>query len=95
MHWELWFQTVWDVLQADEDACLGLIGASGGATGCAVALVEGEVDASDALAYSRTLAELGRTVEAREVLSAVLRAAFAAWPQGGQRLPAPLTLGDQ
>lgn len=95
MNWELWVQTFWDVLQSDEDACLGLIRSSGG-TGGSVALIEGEVDAADALAYSRTLAELGRTAEAKEILSEVLRASFvAARPLGAQRPLAPLTLGDQ
>ena len=75
MNYELWFQAIWDVLQADEEACLGMIRSAGGRFG-AVALVEGDVDTPDALAYARTLCDLGRMVEARDVLLQVLRTAF-------------------
>lgn len=77
MDLDLFFQTVWDVLQADDEACLNVIhSASGRARGAVVSLVEGELPATDALAYARTLCDLGRLAEAREVLWAVLRAAF-------------------
>jgi hypothetical protein len=74
--WENWVQTLWDVLQTDDEACLGLIGAAGGRISSMVALVEGDTTLVDALAYARTLCDLGLTTEAYEVLTEVLRAAF-------------------
>ena len=74
--WESWFSVVWDVLQTDDEACLGLIRSAGGRGGARVVLVEGDANAADALAYARTLCELGFLAEAREILAEVLRAAF-------------------
>ncbi|MEQ1501158.1 MAG: hypothetical protein ABMB14_02960 [Myxococcota bacterium] len=74
--WESWFQTVWDVLQTDDEACLGLLRSAGARTGAVVALVDGDASTADALAYARTLSELGLATEAREILSEVLRAVF-------------------
>lgn len=74
--WESWFQTVWDVLQTDDEACLGLIRAAGGRISEMVALVDGDASSADALAYARTLCELGFVAEARDVLMEVLHAAF-------------------
>jgi hypothetical protein len=76
LDWESWFSVVWDVLQTDDEACLGLIRSAGGRGAAAVALVEGDANAADALAYARTLCELGLLAEAREILAEVLRAAF-------------------
>jgi hypothetical protein len=73
-----WFQTLWDVLQDDDEACLGLIRSAGGHDS-AVELVEGTTSAGDALAYARTLAELGHGQEAWEIFNAVVRAAFSWW----------------
>jgi hypothetical protein len=75
--WENWVQTLWDVLQTDDEACLGLIGAAGGRISGMVALVEGDTSSADALAYARTLCELGLVSEAYDVLTEVLRNAFA------------------
>jgi hypothetical protein len=74
--WESWFQTVWDVLQSDDEACWRLIRSVGGRAGAMVALVEGDTSPIDALAYARTLCELGFASEAREILAEVLRATF-------------------
>lgn len=68
-----WFQTVFDVLQTDDEACWGLIRAVGGRAGAVVALAEGDASPMDALAYARTLCELGFVCEAREVLAEVVR----------------------
>jgi hypothetical protein len=76
MQWESWFSVVWDVLQTDDEACLGLIRSAGGRGAAAIALVEGDANAADALAYARTLSELGFVAEAREILAEVMRAAF-------------------
>lgn len=84
MDWEQWFQTVWDVLQADDEACLGLIRQAGGRGG-AVALVDGDATPADALAYARTLSELGFVAEARDVLFEVLRAAFGIYRSIGSQ----------
>jgi hypothetical protein len=72
--WDGWFQTVWDVLQSDDEACWGLIRSVGGRAGAVIALVEGDTSPSDALAYARTLCELGLVTEAREILMEVMRA---------------------
>ena len=80
MDFDLWYQMVWDVLQADDEACLQLIAAAGGrAQQAVVSLVEGDLSAADALAYARTLCDLGRIAEARDVLWEVLNVAFAFW----------------
>lgn len=71
--WESWFQTVWDVLQSDDEACWGLIRSVGGRAGSMIALVEGDATPLDALAYARTLCELGFASEAREILAEVMR----------------------
>ena len=77
MDLDLFFQTVWDVLQVDEEACLNVICSTGGwAREAMVSLVEGDLSTTDALAYARTLCDLGRLAEAREVLWAVLRTSF-------------------
>lgn len=74
--YDAWFQTVWDVLQADDVACLALIAATTGVR-CDVELVDGQVSPEDALAYARTLYELGYVAQARDVLQAVLSAQLA------------------
>ncbi|MBX2798787.1 MAG: hypothetical protein KTR31_14000 [Myxococcales bacterium] len=77
MDFDLWFQTIWDVLQADDEACMDLIRSAGGrAHQAMVSLVEGELSTTDALAYARTLCDLGRMTEAREVLWEVVNTAF-------------------
>ncbi len=77
MDFDLFFQTVWDVLQADDEACFNVIRSAGG-RGAIVELGEGDLSSTDALAYARTLCDLGRLTEAREILWAVLRTAFGA-----------------
>ena len=72
--WEPWFQTVFDVLQSDDEACWGLIRSVGGRASAMVALVEGDTSPTDALAYARTLCELGLVNEGREILAEVMRA---------------------
>ena len=80
LDWDSWFSVVWDVLQTDDEACLGLIRSAGGrlsdlaCEGAAVRLVDGDANPADALAYARTLSELGMVTEAREILAEVLRA---------------------
>lgn len=71
-----WFQVLWDVLQTDDQACLGLIRSAGGRDED-VELVDGVVSAGDALAYARTLWDLGFGAEAWDVFCAVVEAAFA------------------
>jgi hypothetical protein len=75
MDWDTWVQLVWDVLLTDDQVCWNLIRAAGGRA-AEVMLVDGSATASDALAYARTLAELGHVFEAREVFGAAVRAAF-------------------
>ena len=77
--WENWVQTVWDVLQTDDEACWGLIRAAGGKMSAMVALIDGDTSLLDALAYARTLAELGLSVEAHDIFNEVLRASFGLW----------------
>ena len=78
MKLDLWFQAMWEVLLADEEACVTLIRAAGGHVQQAVvSLVEGDVSVLDGLVYVRTLVELGFMTEAREVFSQVLTAAFS------------------
>lgn len=77
MDFEVWFQTLWEVLQADEEACMGLIRSAGGRVQQAVvSLVDGDVSAADAVVYARTLAELGLTQEGREVLWQAVSAVY-------------------
>lgn len=76
MDLSLWFQTLWDMMQVDEEACLNLIHAVAGSAPRMIRLVEGELSALDALAYARTLVDLGRLQEAQEVFSQVLLVAF-------------------
>ena len=71
-----WFQTVFDVLQTDDEACWGLIRAVGGRASGVVALVAGDASPMDALASARTLCELGLVTEARDVLAEVVRVAL-------------------
>lgn len=79
MDFELWFQTLWEVLQADEEACVSLMRSAGGRVQQAVvSLVEGELSAVDAVNYARTLAELGLNQESREVLWQALSAVYGA-----------------
>lgn len=68
-----WFRTLFELLDVGEELCLGLIRTYGGRGGT-VELIEGEASSLDALAYARVLLELGRPVEAEEVLLAVLGA---------------------
>ncbi len=79
--WERWLSALWDILQTDEQACLGLIHSAGGRAG-EVHLVEGDATTADALAYARTLSELGLVAEAQDIFAEVLRAAFGVgWGQ--------------
>jgi hypothetical protein len=77
--WDGWFQTLWDVLQSDDEACAGLLRSAGGQMGGTVALVEGDASPDDALAYARTLSELGFVTEGREILAEVMRSVFGGW----------------
>jgi len=83
MDFEHWSQSVFDVLQGDDEACLGMIRSAGGRAGN-VALVEGDLETSEALAYARTLCDLGRLLDARDVLVHVLHQAFGMQAQGAQ-----------
>lgn len=80
--WQCWLAALWDVLQTDDEACDRLIRCAGGHQG-AVHLLEGDATTADALAYARTLSEMGHAAEAAEVLAEVLRVAFGAF----DRLP--------
>jgi hypothetical protein len=73
-----WFQVLWEVLQTDDQACLGLIRSAGGRDEV-IELVDGATSTEDALAYARTLSELGFVAEAWDVFCAVVDAAFASW----------------
>lgn len=79
-----WYAMVLEVLEVGEEMCLGLIRASGGRGGV-VELVEGTISSLDALAYARVLIELGRQLEAEEVVRAVI----------GAELDIPTPLGSQ
>lgn len=58
-----------------EDGCLAWLEAIGGRGGTGVVeLVEGELTAEEALAYAAVLLELGRSVEAAEVVAAAVLA---------------------
>jgi hypothetical protein len=74
-----------ETLLADGDeACLAWL-AERGASG-PVELVEGSLDAPDAVALAHGLAELGRTAEALEVMNAVCATRLAPLTgQGAQR----------
>ena len=72
----LWFQTLWDVLQVDPEACLHLIRTVAGSRELVISLIGVELSALDALAYARTLVDLGRLQEAEEVFQLVLQVAF-------------------
>lgn len=76
LDWESWFQTVWDVLQTDDEACFGLLVSAGGKMSATVPLIEGDANTAEALAYARTLSDLGCIAEARDVLMEILCAAF-------------------
>jgi len=76
MDFTLWFQTLWDVMQVDHEACMDLIRAAVGSRELVVSLIGGELSALDALAYARTLVDLGRMQEAEEVFHLVLQVAF-------------------
>ena len=75
MDWDAYVQVIWDLLQTDDQVCWNLM-RSAGARVAEVALVDGDTTPSEALAYARTLAELGLLFEAREVFLAAVRAAF-------------------
>lgn len=72
----LWFQTLWDVMQVDEEACLALIRTVAGSKEMVVHLIGADLSALDALLYARTLIDLGRLQEAEEVFRLVLQVAL-------------------
>jgi len=76
MDFQLWFQTLWDVMQVDEEACLDLIRAVVGSRDMVVSLIGADLSALDALAYARTLIDLGRLQEAEEVFQLVVQVAL-------------------
>ena len=78
-----WLDTVLDVLNhANEDAALSLLCSTLGCSGAvSVPLMECDLDARDALAYSRTLNELGREQESVEVFYAVVHQLASVVPQ--------------
>ncbi|MEM6929212.1 MAG: hypothetical protein AAF602_19895 [Myxococcota bacterium] len=71
-----WFRTLWDVMQVDEVACLNLIQTVTGSREMVISLIGADLSALDALAYARTLIDLGRLQEAEEVFQLVLQVAF-------------------
>jgi hypothetical protein len=75
MDWDAYVQVIWDLLQTDDQVCWNLMRSSG-ARVAEVVLVDGATTPSEALAYARTLAELGLVFEAHEVFLAAIRAAF-------------------
>jgi hypothetical protein len=75
MDWDSYVQLIWDLLRTDDQVCWNLIHAAGGKV-AEVVLVDGATTPSEALAYARTLLELGLVFEAREVFLAAIRAAF-------------------
>jgi hypothetical protein len=75
MHWDAYIQLFWDLLLTDDQVCWNLILSAGGKA-AEVVLIDGATTPSEALAYARTLAELGLVFEAREVFMAAVRAAF-------------------
>lgn len=79
MAYQKWLDALWDVLQSDDAACVHLIRASGGHLGC-VPLVHGDVTAEEALAFARTLSEMGQLGAAMDVLTDVVRTAFGMQP---------------
>jgi len=80
MDWDAYVQVIWDLLQTDDQVCWNLM-RSAGARVAEVVLVDGDTTPSEALAYARTLVELGFVFEAREVFLAAFRAAFG-WVAG-------------
>lgn len=76
---QAWYSLVLEVLEGREERALALIRAvaPSGASGGLVELMEGPTTGLDALAYARVLLELGRRVEAEEVVLAVIRAEWA------------------
>ncbi|MEQ1567053.1 MAG: hypothetical protein ABMA64_15550 [Myxococcota bacterium] len=80
LDWAVWFQTVFDVLQSDDEACWSLIRAVGGSASAVIALVDGDTSPTDALAYARTLSELGLVQEAQDILADVMRATLGGAP---------------
>jgi hypothetical protein len=84
-----------EVLQAEGDeACLALVRAHGGARGM-VELVEGPLPADEAVAFAHGLAELGREIEAREILAAVCTAPGAWRRAQGNQIPSFVALLGQ
>ena len=59
-------QLAWDVLASDDLACFGLLEGLGGSDRVVPLIVE-DLSVREALAYARTLIELGLDLQAREV----------------------------
>ncbi len=78
------FDALIDVLQSDEDTCMALLAAHGVDPDALVDLIVDELSSYEALCYARTLLEIGRDVEAEEVVRAVIAAGYADVPQGSQ-----------
>jgi hypothetical protein len=77
-----YFGAVIDVLcQGDEAAAMQLVGS----TGSLVRLVEDDLTVAEALSYAAVLIELGRDVEAEEVVAAIVGTRLAHTPLGDQR----------
>ena len=92
MDWDAYVQVIWDLLQTDDQVCWNLMRAAG-ARVASVGLVDGDTTPSEALAYARTLAELGLVFEAREVFLAAFRAAFGWVAELAERV-IPLQLAE-
>jgi len=88
-------ETLLGVLDHDEEACLALLASQGIDTDASVDLIADELTGYEALCYAKTLLEIGRDVEAEEVLLAVIAAGWVDRPQGSQKRALDVPQGSQ
>jgi len=92
---ELFVETLLGVLDSSEDACCALLSSHGIDPGASVDLIIDELTGYEALCYAKSLLELGREVEAEEVLLAVIAAGWIDRPQGSQTRVIDVPQGSQ
>jgi len=87
--------TLIDVLDSDEESCMALLTAHGVDPNAPVDLIVDVLTSYEALCYAKTLLEIGRDVEAQEVIFAVVAAGHVDVPQGSQLPVGDIPQGSQ
>jgi len=92
---ETYLETLLGVLDHDEDSCLALLMSHGIDPEACVDVIIDELSSYEALCYAKTLLEMGRPIEAQEILVAVIAAGQLDRPQGSQTRLGDIPQGSQ